>query len=93
MNIFEKILLNYGGYILICVRDVFQKMEEYEKCAEINKVLKKHDVSISMTIEDWEAEMWRRGTSGLVAIINAPYYFARAIQMCNEQGLFNKYNK
>ena len=63
MNTFEKILLDYGGYILICVRNVFQVNEDYERCAEINKVLQQYDISTSMTQEDWQAEMWRTGTS------------------------------
>ena len=45
MDTFEKILLDYGSYVLICVRYVFKETEEYERCAEINKVLKKYNVS------------------------------------------------
>lgn len=89
MKVFEKILLNYGGYILILVRDIFERYELYERCAEINKVFEKYDISTSMSIDDWEAEMWRNGTSGAVAIANSPFYFAKAITMCIERGLFD----
>ena len=93
MEVFEKILLDYGGYILICVRNVFQTNEEYEKCAEINKVLQKHGISTTMTMEDWQTEMWCKGTSGVIAIKNSPYYFLEALKMCKEQGLFDKFIK
>lgn len=77
MGTFEKILLDYGGYILICVRNVFQVNEKYERCAEINKVLQQYNISTSMTQEDWQVEMWRTGTSGEVAIKNAPFIFLK----------------
>lgn len=89
MNVFEKILLNYGGYILIRVRDVFEKYELYEYCAEINKVLEKHNVSTSMNIEDWQTEIWRKGMSGRTALVNAPLYFYEAIKICVKQGFFD----
>lgn len=91
MEVFEKILINYGGYILICVRNVFQINEAYEECAEINKVLQKHNVSTTMTMEDWQTEMWRKVTSGMTAIKNSPYYFMEALEMCKEQGLLDKF--
>ena len=91
MEVFEKILLNYGGYILICVRNVFQANEAYEECAEINKVLQNHGVSTTMTMEDWETEMWRNGTSGIIAMKNAPCYFLEALEMCKQKGLLDKF--
>ena len=91
MSTFEKILLDYGGYILICVRNVFQVSEDYERCAEINKVLQRYGISTSMTQEDWQAEMWRTGTSGEVAIKNAPFYFLEALGMCKDAGMLDKY--
>lgn len=93
MGVFEKILLDYGGYILICVRNVFQINEAYEECAEINKVLQKHGISTTMTMEDWQTEMWRKGTSGAIAIKNSPYYFLEALEMCKEKGLLDKFIK
>lgn len=90
MGTFEKILLDYGGYILICVRNVFQVNEDYERCAEINKVLQQYNILTSMTQEDWQAEMWRTGTSGEVAIKNAPFYFLEAMQLCKDAGLLDK---
>jgi len=93
MGVFEKILLDYGGFILICVRNVFQTNEAYEECAEINKVLTKYGVSTSMTKEDWITEMWRRGTSGLHALHNALFYFMEALEMCREQGILDKFIK
>ena len=89
MNVFEKILLNYGGYILIRVRDVFEKYELYEYCAEVNKVLEKHNVSTSMNIEDWQTEIWRKGMSGRTALANAPLYFYEAIKICVKQVFFD----
>lgn len=74
MNVFEKILLNYGGYILIRVRDIFEKYELYEYCAEINKVLKKHNVSTSVNMDDWQTEIWRKGMSGITALANSFFY-------------------
>lgn len=93
MEVFEKILLDYGGYILICVRNVFQTNEAYEECAEINKVLQKHGVSTTMTKEDWQTEMCRNGASGIAAIKNSPYYFLEALEMCKEKGLLDKFMK
>lgn len=93
MEVFEKILLDYGGYILICVRNVFQTNEAYEECAEINNVLQKHGISTTMTMDDWQTEMWRKGTSGVIAIKNSLYYFLEALEMCKEQGLFDKFIK
>lgn len=100
MEVFEKILLNYGGYILIRVRDIFERYELYERCAEINKVLEKYDISTSMSIEDWQTEIWRKGYSGEAARFNAPLYFMEAMTMCVKQGMFdgveegwNKVNK
>lgn len=90
METFEKILLDYGGFILICVRNVLQTNEDYERCAEINKVLEKYKVSTTMTMEDWQTEMWRTGTSGKHAINNAPFYFLEAMQLCKDAGLLNK---
>lgn len=90
MDTFEKILLGYGGYVLICVRNVFQENEAYEECAEINKVLTKYGVPTTMTIEDWRTEMWRKGLSGKHAINNAPFYFLEAMQLCKDAGLLNK---
>ena len=37
MGTFEKILLDYGGYILICVRNVFQVNEKYERMRKAQK--------------------------------------------------------
>lgn len=93
MSVFEKILMSYGGFILNCIRDIFQECEAYEQCAEINKVLNKYGVSTTMSTEDWIAEMWRNGTSGAAAIANSPFYFMEAVKMCEEQGLFNKLKK
>lgn len=87
MEVFENILLSYGGYILICVRNVFQENELYEECAPINEVLAKYGISNTMTREDWETEMWRRGTSGEVAVKNAPFYFLEAMSVCIKNGL------
>lgn len=92
MDVFEKILLNYGGYILIRVRDIFEKYELYEYCAEINKVLEKHNVSTSMNIDDWQTEIWRKGMSGITALANTKLYLYEAIIMCMNQGLFAKFN-
>lgn len=89
MEVFEKILLNYGGYILIRVRDIFERYELYERCVEINKVLEKYDISTSMSIEDWQTEIWRKGYSGEAARFNAPLYFMEAMMMCIRQGLFD----
>lgn len=89
MEVFEKILLNYGGYILIRVRDIFERCELYERCAEINRVLEKYDISTSMSIEDWQTEIWRKGYSGEAASFNAPLYFTEAMMMCVRQGLFD----
>lgn len=93
MGVFEKILLDYGGYILICVRNVFQINEAYEECAEINKVLQKHGISTTMTMGDWQTEMWRKGTSGVIAIKSSLYYFLEALEMCKEKGLLDKFIK
>ena len=93
MGVFEKILLDYGGYILICVRNVFQINEAYEECAEINKVLQKRGISTTMTMEDWQTEMWRKGTSGVIAIKSSLYYFLEALEMCKEKGLLDKFIK
>lgn len=93
MEVFENIMFKYGGYILICVRNVFQTNEAYEECAEINKVLQKHGISTAMTMEDWLTEMWRNGTSGITAIKNSPYYFLEALGMCKEKGLLDKFMK
>ena len=92
MNVFEKILFNYGGYILIRVRDIFEKYELYEYCAEINKVLEKHNVSTSMNIDDWQTEMWRKGMSGITALANTKLYLYEAIIMCIQHGLFADFN-
>lgn len=92
MDVFEKILLNYGGYILIRVRDIFEKYELYEYCAEINTVLKKHNVSTSMNIDDWQTEMWRKGMSGITALANTKLYLNEAIKMCMKHGLFANFN-
>lgn len=89
MEVFEKILLNYGGYILIRVRDVFERYELYERCAEINKVLAKYDISSSMSIEDWQTEIWRKGYSGEVVRFNTPLYFMEAMAMCIKQGMLD----
>lgn len=88
MDVFEKILLNYGGFILISIRNIFQEKEDYKQCAEINKVLNKYDVSTTITAEDWIVEIWRKGMSGDIAIANAPSYLIEALKMCKEQGLF-----
>ena len=53
MEAFEEILLSYGGYILIRLRDIFEWCELYECCAEINKVLERYYISTSISIEDW----------------------------------------
>ena len=89
-DVFERILLKYGGYILILILNVFQANEAYEMCAEINKILQKYDVSPTMTLEDWQAEMWRKGTSGIKAMTNSPLYFLEACQMCVDNGLFRE---
>lgn len=89
MGVFERILLNYGSYTLIRVRDIFERYELYERCAEINKVLGKHNVSTSMSLEDWQSEFWRKGMSGNVACANTQNYFSEAIMMCIKQGKFD----
>lgn len=88
MEVFERILLNYGGYILIHVRDIFERYELYERCAEINKVLEKHNISTSMGLEDWQSEFWRKGMSGNAAHNNTQNYFSEAVMMCIKQGMF-----
>lgn len=89
-DVFERVLLRYGGYILILIRNVFQANEAYEKCTEINKILQKYNVPLNMTLEDWQDEMWRNGTSGIKAMTNSPFYFLEACQMCMDNGLFKE---
>lgn len=61
----------------------------YERCAEINKVLEKYDISTSMSIKDWQTEIWRKGYSGEAARFNAPFYFMEAMMMYVKQGILD----
>lgn len=81
MNKFEKILLRYGGYTLICVRNLLELSGRYEDCAEINKVLGKYDIDRNMDVEDWVAEFWKNGYSGEIALNNRISYFIDAMEM------------
>ncbi|NDW19433.1 hypothetical protein D0T53_11005 [Dysgonomonas sp. 216] len=89
MNLFEQILLSYGGYVLLCVRNVFEINELYEECAEINKVFDQYQIDKNMTVEDWISEFWKQGYSGQTALHNAPYYFIEAMNKCKDKGLLN----
>ncbi len=92
MNVFEKILLRYGGFVLANIREIFKEREEYERCAEINDIMLKHRVPTNMSLEDWQAELWRMGLSGETAKSNAKCYIESAILMYRKQGLLTNYN-
>nr|DAQ98658.1 MAG TPA: hypothetical protein [Caudoviricetes sp.] len=91
MNVFEKILLRYGGFVLANIREIFKERQEYERCIEINDIMLKYRVSTNMSLEDWQAEFWRTGLSGETAKSNVQRYIENAIRMCREQGLLTKY--
>lgn len=78
-NKFEKVLLEYGAKVLIDVRNLAECMEWYEDCAEINRVLQKHDIDANFSTEDWMAELWKFGYSGQTAMSNSPFYYLEAI--------------
>ena len=91
MNVFEKILPRYGGFVLANIREIFEERQEYERCTEINDIMLKHRVSTNMSLEDWQAEFWRMGLSGETAKSNVQCYIERAVRMCRRQGLLTKY--
>lgn len=80
-NKFETILTRWGTKVLIDVRNLAECMEWYEDCAEINKVLVKHDISTNFDTEDWINEFQKRGCSGLTAFINQFNYFYDAVNL------------
>lgn len=90
MTTFEKIFIEYGGYILICVRNVLEESEDYERCTEINKVLKKHSFPTNMTLNDYKIEMQKKGSAGQQALSAAPYHFIDALELCKKDGLLDK---
>lgn len=78
---FETVLLKFGAKVLIDVRKLAECMEWYEDCAEINKVLEKHDISTNFDTEEWINEFWKRGHSGITAYINQFNYFYDAVSL------------
>jgi len=88
-DVFERILIDYGTYILICVRNVFQENEVYERCAEINKVLQRHNISTFMTKDEWLYELQSSNENGESTIKMAPYYFLDALEMCKNAGMLD----
>lgn len=78
-NKFEMILFKYGAKVLVDVRNLAECMEWYEDCAEINKILRKHNIQTDFNTEDWIAEIWRLGYSGKNAFMNHANYFYDAI--------------
>lgn len=88
-DVFERILIDYGAYILICVRNVFQENEVYERCAEINKVLQRHNISTFMTKDEWLSEMQSSDENGESTIKMSPYHFLNALEMCKNAGMLD----
>lgn len=85
MSVFNDIILRYGPFILIRVRELLEKEERYEECAEINSVLKNYDIPIDTTIEDWKSYLWEKGYIGDIATYNIEEYFNKAILMINKK--------
>lgn len=56
-------------------------MEWYEDCAEINRVLNKHDIDTDFNTEDLITEIQRLGYSGKTVFINQFNYFYDAINL------------
>lgn len=81
MNVFEKILLRYGGYVLVCVRAILESGERYEDCNEINSVLDKYSIDKKINSEDWIAEFWKNGLKGETAYNNSISYIIDAMEM------------
>lgn len=88
-DVFERILIDYGAYILICVRNVFQENEAYERCAEINKVLQRHNISTFMTKDEWLYELQSSDENGESTIKMAPCHFLDALEMCKNAGMLD----
>lgn len=88
-DVFERILIDYGAYILICVRNVFQENEVYERCAEINKVLQRHNISTFMTKDEWLYELQNSDENGESTIKMASCHFLDALEMCKSAGMLD----
>lgn len=78
---FETILIRWGAKVLIDVRKLAESMEWYQDCAEINKLLEKHDISTNFDLGDWRNEFLKRGTSGNIAIANLRMYYWYAVNL------------
>ena len=80
-NILEKVLLLYGEYVLLNLYSSAKVMERYEDCAIIRDLMKKYNIDERDDIQDWQAELWRCGYSGEIAVVNFPYYMHEAIKL------------
>lgn len=80
-NIFEKVLLLYGEYVLLNLYSSAKVMERYEDCAIMRDLMKKYNIDERDDIQDWQAELWRCRYSGEIAVINSPYYMHEAIKL------------
>lgn len=53
---------------------------KYEDCAIMRDLMKRYHIDERDEIQDWQAEIWRCGYSGEIAVINFPYYMHEAVK-------------
>ena len=56
-NIFEKVLLLYGEYVLLNLYSSAKVMERYEDCAIMRDLMKKYNIDERDDIQDWQAPL------------------------------------
>lgn len=55
LDIFEKVLLLYGEYVLLNLYSSAKVMERYEDCAIMRDLMKRHNIDERNEIQDWQA--------------------------------------
>lgn len=81
MNNFEKVLLNFGPAVFSACFHIAEAMEMYEDCYEMKFIADKYEISLTTSLEDWQACFWRRGFSGQTALSNTSVYLEEAMKL------------
>ena len=79
MNKFESILFDYGRYVFVTVFRKAQVQERYEDCAIMRDIMRKYNIPCDTSLEDWQADLWRLGYLGDIAISHLSEYITDAL--------------
>lgn len=93
-NKYNRLIFIYGYYVVLMIKNNCLKQENFEEAALIDQALQYHEKTYSVelprfatedALKDYQADIWRKGYSGEIALNNLEEYYNNALAELSAQ--------